>query len=87
MPDFSNQPSPGNKLSCMEMLQLIIDGDATPEQHAQFKAHIDACMPCYKSYHLDMALKTLLKSKCSGNGAPADLIEKIKVQISQNMPH
>jgi anti-sigma factor (TIGR02949 family) len=87
MPDFSDQSSPGKKLSCMEMLQLIIDGDATPEQQEQFMLHIEVCMPCFKSYHLDMALKTLLKSKCSGNGAPPDLIEKIKVQISQNMPH
>jgi anti-sigma factor (TIGR02949 family) len=68
------------------MLQHILDGDATPKQQEEFKAHMDACMPCYKTYHLEIALKTLLKSKCSGN-APPDLIEKIKTQISQNLLH
>lgn len=88
MPDLTHQSDSTDKESrCLEMLQLIIDGDATTEQKEQFKAHIDVCMPCYNSYHLETALKMLLKTKCSGNGAPPELIEKIKTQISQNMPH
>ncbi len=87
MPEFSDPTSPGNKLTCMEMLQIILDGDATPEQHAQFKAHMDACMPCFQSYNLDMKVRQLLKTKCTGNGAPPELIDKIKTQISQNLPH
>lgn len=85
MQDSTDQ-SPSNT-HCIEMLMHILDGDATPEQHQAFKAHMEICMPCYKSYHLDSALKSLLKSKCSGNGAPADLVERIKSQISQNLPH
>lgn len=89
MPDPNNHPeSPSDKpYPCLEMLQLIIDGGATPEQHANFRSHMEACMPCYQTYELEVALKTLLKSKCGGNGAPPDLVEKIKTQISQNLPH
>jgi anti-sigma factor (TIGR02949 family) len=87
MPDFSDQTSPGKSPSCLEMLQIILDGDATPEQHAQFQDHMIKCMPCYQTYNLEMAVKALLKSRCAGNGAPPDLIEKIKTQISQNLPH
>lgn len=88
MSDFSDQPSPDRQFSCMEMLQLMIDGDATPEQEAQFKQHIDACLPCYQAYNLEVALKALLKAKCGGNGAPPDLVERIKMQIgSSNLPH
>jgi anti-sigma factor (TIGR02949 family) len=87
MPEFSDQPSPGKNLSCIELLQLVLDGDATPEQHAQFEAHIAQCMPCYQTYNLDITVRALLKTKCSGNGAPPELIEKIKSKISQNLPH
>lgn len=88
MPDPYNESTPsGKKHTCMEMLQLILDGDATAEQRDQFKAHMDECMPCYKSYQLDVTLRELLKTKCSGNGAPSELVEKIKTQISQNLPH
>ena len=87
MPDSTHPAKPGKNLSCMEMLQLILEGDATPEQQQEFTTHMDECMPCYKTYHLETALKMLIKSKCNGHGAPPELIEKIKTQISQNMPH
>jgi mycothiol system anti-sigma-R factor len=84
-PDHPESPDDKN-CTCMELLQQILDGDATPEQHAQFKAHMDECMPCYKGYHLELAIKAMLQTKCCGNGAPPDLVEKIKSQISQNTP-
>jgi len=89
MPDSTNQSEhlSDKQYPCLEMLQLILDGGATPAQHTEWKAHMEACMPCYKSYHLEVALKALLKSKCCGNGAPPDLVEKIKTQISKNLPH
>lgn len=71
------------KPTCMEMLQTILDGEATDNQKKYFKEHMDNCMPCFKTYDLDMALKQLLQSKCCGGEAPQDLIEKIKIQISQ----
>jgi mycothiol system anti-sigma-R factor len=79
-----NLPSSGKQPSCMEMLQAIIDGDATHEQQVKFKEHIDECMPCYKKYNLEITIKELVKSKCCGNGAPPDLIDSIKNHIKQN---
>jgi len=86
-----SQPNPnpfvsvtGKKATCMEMLQFILDGEATAEQREYFKTHMDHCMPCFKSYELDMAIKELLKNKCCGGEAPNDLIAQIKSQISQN---
>jgi anti-sigma factor (TIGR02949 family) len=72
-----------NKRECLEMLQLILDGEATPDQKANFKLHVDECMPCFQHYHFDRAIKELLKVKCVSL-APPDLIESIKNQISQN---
>lgn len=80
---MSHQP-PSGKPTCMEMLQAMIDGDATPQQQEDFKEHMYGCMPCYQKYNLEMMIKELIKSKCCGKDAPADLIQKIKSKIEQN---
>jgi anti-sigma factor (TIGR02949 family) len=82
--NFTKQECPNQK-DCMALLQSILDGEASPEQKDHFiKHHLEECLPCFKSYHLEVAIRELLKKKCTGNGAPNDLIEKIKAQISQN---
>jgi len=75
----------GRKSTCIEMLQVILDGEATPDQKAYFKEHMDLCMPCFKGYELDMAIKQLVQSKCCGGDAPADLVEQIRAQVSQKI--
>mgnify|MGYP003490830413 FL=1 len=72
---------------CMQMLQLIVDGEATPEQKEHFLAnHLEQCMPCYKNYHLEVAIRQLLKMKCS-HEAPVELVESIKAKVIQNLAH
>lgn len=81
-PDQNNmKKNCSNQRECLEMLQLILDGEATPEQKANFKSHIDECLPCFQHYHFDQAIKELLKVKCC-NDAPTDLIASIKSKIS-----
>jgi len=72
-----------NKHDCLEMLQLILDGEATLEQKANFKLHIDDCLPCFQHYHFDQAIKELLKLKCTSQ-APSDLVESIKSKLRIN---
>ncbi len=76
----------GHKANCMEMLQLIIDGEASAEQREYFRNHMDKCMPCFKSYRLDMSIKELVKTRCCGDQVPQGLVELIKMQIRQNTP-
>jgi len=77
--------SDGTKCTCMEMLQQMLDTEVTEEQREYFKKHIDHCLPCYKSYDLEMTIKELLKSKCCGNDVPAEVIDQIKSQINQKI--
>jgi mycothiol system anti-sigma-R factor len=72
----------GKKPTCMEMLQTILDGEASDEQKAYFKQHMDGCMPCYKEYNVDMAIKELLKAKCCGGNCPEGLADQIKAKIN-----
>jgi anti-sigma factor (TIGR02949 family) len=74
-----------NQKSCMEMLQSIVDGEATPEERDHFlKHHLEQCLPCYKNYHLEVEIRQLLKAKCTGQ-APQDIIDTIKARVSQNI--
>jgi len=76
----------GTKPTCMEMLQLILDEEASHEQKEYFFSHMDRCMPCFKSYHVDNKIKELIKSKCCGGQVPSDFVEEIKMKISKQMP-
>jgi anti-sigma factor (TIGR02949 family) len=75
-----------NKRECFEMLQLILDGEASPRQKEIFlQEHLEDCMPCYRNYHLEVAIRQLLRTKCVHN-APPDLVEDIKRKVAQNLP-
>jgi hypothetical protein len=41
-------------------------------------------MPCYKNYHLEVAIRQLLKNKCMGQ-APQELIDSIKAKVISNL--
>lgn len=74
-----------NQRECMEMLQLIVDGEASQDQKEHFlKHHLEECMPCYKNYHLEVAIRQLLKNKCTGQ-APQELIDSIKAKVITNL--
>ena len=74
-----------NKKDCMEMLQLIVDGEATTEEREHFlKHHLEECLPCYRNYHLEVEIRQLLKTKCTGQ-APQDLIDTIRARVSQKI--
>jgi len=74
-----------NQRECMEMLQLIVDDEASHEQKEHFLLHhLEDCMPCYKNYHLEVAIRQLLKNKCTGQ-APQDLVDSIKAKVIQNL--
>jgi hypothetical protein len=38
-------------------------------------------MPCFKTYHLEMAIKGLVKAKCAGQ-CPDGLVDEIKAKIA-----
>jgi anti-sigma factor (TIGR02949 family) len=70
-----------NSRECLQMLQLILDGEATPQQKDEFlKEHLEQCMPCYKNYHLEVAIRELLKAKCTQH-APPDLVDVIRKKV------
>jgi mycothiol system anti-sigma-R factor len=75
-----------NKQECLQLLQSILDGEATAQQKDQFLTqHLEECMPCYKNYHLEVAIRELLKKKCSCEEAPQELVHSIKEKVIKNL--
>ncbi|MDH3710517.1 MAG: zf-HC2 domain-containing protein [Cyclobacteriaceae bacterium] len=66
---------------CLELLELIMDGEASPEEEKLFHKHIDACLPCYETYNLEASIKKLLQTKLKRKQVPDDLIQKIRSKI------
>ena len=75
----------GTKPSCMQMLQIILDEEASPDQKEYFRHHMDKCMPCFKTYEVDMTIKEMLRIKCCGDQLPRELIDQLRNQIKQKI--
>jgi anti-sigma factor (TIGR02949 family) len=74
-----------NRIQCLKALQLILDGEATPEQLAHFNAHIDTCLPCIEGYNLEVTVRQLLCDKIEKKTVPTEVIEAIKVKINESV--
>lgn len=70
---------------CMEILQLLIDGEANNEQESYFRKHIETCMPCYQYYNLEKAIKEILQTKIERKPVPQDLVNTIKLKIKETV--
>ena len=81
---MSHSPDPQNPFgnaTCMEMLQLVIDGQATEEQVAYWRAHLGMCQPCYEKYQVDNAVKEMVKSECCCSKIPQEVIDQLSTKI------
>ncbi len=70
---------------CDQLLQLILDGEATSEQEKQFFEHIDKCVYCLNGYELEKSIRKLIKSKIKKQTVPADLVDSIKLKIRKTV--
>jgi len=69
---------------CLELLELITDDEASPEEVKYFQKHIDECLPCYEAYNLEKSIKEMLQTKLEKKQVPDDLIQSIKLKIRNN---
>lgn len=70
---------------CIEILELLLDGEASKEQEAFYYDHIEKCMPCYQYYNLDKTIKEILKTKIERKPVPQDLVSNIKLKIKETV--
>ncbi|HNP18969.1 MAG TPA: anti-sigma factor [Fulvivirga sp.] len=78
-----NASSQPDHSKCLKLLHLVLDDEATPEEKEYFEKHVCNCMPYYEIYHVDKAIKTLVKKSCCGENVPQDLAAEIKAKLFQ----
>ena len=75
-----------HKDQCQELLAKIIDGAATPEEIMAMQSKFETCLPCYKHYSLDMAIKEVMKNKIEKKPVPESLVAGIRELIKDPIP-
>jgi anti-sigma factor (TIGR02949 family) len=66
---------------CMEILQLMLDNEASKEEQKYVSEHIHQCLVCFEQYELEKEIRELIKKKCSNLPVPDGLAAQIRTQI------
>ena len=74
------QPATAAKVAkitdCSETVMRIfefLDGEMSADDCRRMQAHLDECGPCLREYHVDQALKMVIKRSCGCETAPVEL--------------
>lgn len=66
---------------CFELLESILDGDMTQGGKAIMDDKLAKCQPCFEHYHLEQAIREVLKTKCTKQAVPSELSDSIRRKI------
>ena len=66
---------------CYEILKLIVDNQASDEQHRYFTEQMENCMHCLRAYNLEREIKQMLRQQSDRQEVPSDLIDTIRTAI------
>jgi len=69
-------------LKCMELLSLVIDGQATLAQEKELMQHVAKCVECRNEFELSSSIKDNLKNRLQKVNSPRDLSSSITAKIS-----
>jgi mycothiol system anti-sigma-R factor len=77
-----DEPSNADCADFLERIVRLIDNELEEGDCSIVRAHIDGCSPCLERYDLQRTVKALVARSCS-EVAPAELRERVRIQISQ----
>jgi anti-sigma factor (TIGR02949 family) len=67
----------------MAEVWTLLDGECTDDTRDRLQQHLDACPACLRHYGVEQRIKAVIAAKCSGEKAPAYLVERVRVQITR----
>ncbi|MDD7813526.1 mycothiol system anti-sigma-R factor [Mycobacterium sp. CSUR Q5927] len=80
-------PGPGGPAAdCSEVIAevwTLLDGECTVETRAKLRRHLEECPGCLRHYGVEERIKALIARKCSGDKAPRQLYERVRLEISR----
>ncbi|MEM7549139.1 MAG: hypothetical protein AAF363_05685 [Bacteroidota bacterium] len=71
------------KCKCAEIIQLLVDDEASNDQIEFFESHTEECLSCLEEYQFDAEFKSIIREKVLKLNIPNDLIPSIKEKLAQ----
>ena len=78
-PERKLQCNDGSK--CFQLLERILDGELVEGGNEMLQEKLDKCQPCFAHFHLEQAIREVLKTKCTKQPVPDKLAESIRQMI------
>jgi anti-sigma factor (TIGR02949 family) len=66
---------------CFQLLESILDGEHIADSQEIIKEKMAKCQPCFEHYHLEQAIREVLKTKCTKHEVPEELVQRIRQKI------
>lgn len=88
--DINDQSTGERKLQCsdvtrcFQLLESILDGELGDTGKEMLKEKLDKCQPCFEHFHLEQALREVLKTKCTKQPVPTELADSIRQMIQES---
>jgi anti-sigma factor (TIGR02949 family) len=68
---------------CFQLLESILDGEMGDSGKEILKDKLAKCQPCFEHYHLEEAIRDVLKTKCTKQPVPKELADSIRQMIKE----
>ncbi|MCH7411052.1 anti-sigma factor [Belliella sp. DSM 111904] len=68
---------------CFQLLESILDGNDVPDSKEILKSKLAKCQPCFEHFHLEQAIKEVLRNKCTKHEVPSELVANIRQKIEE----
>jgi anti-sigma factor (TIGR02949 family) len=66
---------------CFQLLEHMLDGELADVSEDMLKEKLDKCQPCFAHFHLEQAIREVLKTKCTKHPLPEKLADSIRQMI------
>ncbi|HEY4649977.1 MAG TPA: zf-HC2 domain-containing protein [Pontibacter sp.] len=83
-----HEPDEEREVACVQvadMLDLIVDGEATADELTFFNSHIEECVSCFESHQKQKLLKGLVSGHLKRVIVPESLAQTIKAKIQETI--
>lgn len=68
---------------CLQLLESILDGETSNDSRELLDQKLAKCQPCFEYYHLEQAIRDVLKNKCTKQPVPSELAANIRQKIKE----
>jgi anti-sigma factor (TIGR02949 family) len=69
---------------CFELLESILDGELGESGKELMNEKLAKCQPCFEHFHLEQAIREVLKTKCTKQPVPTELAHSIRQMIQES---